>query len=75
MGMAHAAQHEHESTGRYDLDSQKSVGFVSEEGLRMFEKKRRVEGKRASKLGVQMETDEVTRAATIEAADATASND
>lgn len=75
MGMAHAAQHEHESTGRYDLDSQKSVGFVSEEGLRMFEKKRRVESKRASKLGVQMETDEVTREATIEAADATASND
>ena len=47
---------------------------VSEEGLRMFEKKRRVEGKRATKLGVNMETDEVTRGGANEANDGAASN-
>jgi MoaA/NifB/PqqE/SkfB family radical SAM enzyme len=61
LGMAQASHHDHAATGRYDLDGQQSVGFVSEEGLRMFDKKRRVEGKRAVKLGMKMETDEVTR--------------
>ena len=74
LGMAHAARHDHEASGRYELDAQQSVGFVSEEGLRMFEKKRRVEGKRATKLGVNMETDEVTRVGTDDENGEAASN-
>ena len=45
------------------------VGAVTADGLRLFQRKRRIEGMQARRHGVQLETDRVTRAA-VEAAPA-----
>lgn len=50
-----------EDSDRYEMNEDIPVGSVSEEGLRIFAKKRKVEGRRAAKLGMNMETDKVTR--------------
>ena len=55
------AQRREVHEGRYEQPRDMDVGVVNEEGLRLFQKKRRVEGKRAAKLGVAMESDEVVR--------------
>jgi MoaA/NifB/PqqE/SkfB family radical SAM enzyme len=52
---------------RYDMSGALPVGKVTEEGLRLFQKKRKVEGRRAEKLGVHLESDEVTRKGVIDA--------
>jgi len=43
------------------------VGFVNADGLRLYNKKRKAEGRRLAKLGVQVESEKVTRKAVQQA--------
>jgi MoaA/NifB/PqqE/SkfB family radical SAM enzyme len=49
--------------GYQEADKKLEIGRVTSESLRLFEKKRRVEGKAAERVGVRVERDEIVRRA------------
>jgi len=53
-----------EQAGKQQPQGDLKVGAVTVDGLRLFNRKRRIEGIQAERHGVQLETDRVTRAAT-----------
>ncbi|MCO4762523.1 MAG: radical SAM protein [Myxococcales bacterium] len=59
-------QQAQEQSGQRQPSGDLKVGQVTADGLRLFNRKRRIEGKQAERHGVRLETDRVTRQGTVD---------